>query len=362
MGGTCVRFVGLVGLLVASLSSGSARAAGAQEPERPRLVGLTVSGPAAEGRALVASVNELLGRLGVRVELGPVAEGGSVAKVSVELGPSLCVVAVSMPSGPVMQIRRVPREASIAVTIEAVAHVIQSSVEELIELERQPMASRAPTLDAPPDAGTPTPPVLIAVVPVEAPVVTPSDGLGVELGAFGSGRSFTDDAVVVLGAGLISALRLPSWHGVSPRVAVSFTWNGPFVTNLAVAPVRTSTETLSMRLLGQARFGLGGVWSLDVGLGAGADLFVSESSSPVLAADQLSAELVVPSAILLASVGVRARVSPFAEVFFALAGELDLTRHTYVSSLAGNRTALFQHWLVRPALTLGFSFGLWEAR
>ena len=187
-------------------------------------------------------------------------------------------------------------------------------------------------------------------------------GTGFELGAYMSGRSFTTDALVVMGVGLLTALRFPSLQGISPRLAVSVNWNGPFVTNSSAPPVKTSTQTLSMRLLAQVRFPLGASFALDVGLGAGADVFLSKSDAPTLSANQLSTHLVVPSAILLASVGLRARVSSFAEIFFALAGDVDLSRHTYVSLLSGSRTPLFQHWLIRPALTLGFSFDLWEAK
>ena len=349
--------MGIAALLLASLAHASAPAVQAQGVEGDRVVSLFVSGSTIEGRSLIASVHELLGRFGLRVVAEPLVEGTIVARVSVELGRDLCVVSISKPSGPVLQVRRVSRGPSSAVTIEAVAHVIQSSVEELIELERPRGPAR------PPD-GRPEPPPepLAASAPLDLPVGPKVMGTGVELGAYVSGRSFTTDALVVMGAGLLMALRFPPLQGISPRLAVSVNWNGPFVTDLSTPLVKTSTQTLSMRLLAQARFPLGASFALDIGLGAGADVFLSKSDTTSLFADQLSTDLVVPSAILLASVGLRARVSSFAEILFALAGDVDLSRHTYVSLLFGNRTPLFQHWRIRPALTLGFSFDLWEAK
>lgn len=363
MGATWQRCVGIATLLLASCAHASDRAARAQGVEGDRIVSLTVSGSTAEGRPLLASVDELLGRLGLRVAAGPLVEGVIVARVSVELGRDLCVVSVSKSSGPVLQVRRVTRGPSTAVTIEAVAHVIQSSVEELIELDRRRVPARPP--DAQPESEPPTPPELPAASAPLEPLVGPKvSGPGVELGAYMSGRSFTTDALVVMGAGLITVLRFSSLQGISPRLAASFNWNGPFATSSSTVPVKTTTQTWSIRLLGQARVPLGTSFALEVGLGAGADVFLShsESRSSTLTTDELSADLVVPSAILEASVGLRARVSSFAEIVFALAGDVDLSRHTYVSVLAGSRTPLFQHWLIRPALTLGFSFGLWEAR
>lgn len=353
--------MGIAALLLASLAHASDPAVWAQGVERGRVVSLTVSGSTTEGRSLFASVNELLGRFGLRVVADPLVEGTIVARVSAELGRDLCVVSISKPSGSVLQVRRVSRGPSTAVTIEAVAHVIQSSVEELIELDRPRVPHRPP--DARPEPEPPTPPEpLAASASLELQVGPRVRGPGVELGAYMSGRSFTSDALIVMGAGLLTALRFPSSQGISPWLAVSFNWNGPFVTRLSTPPVKTITQTLSMRLLAQARFPLGASFALDVGLGAGADVFLSKSVTTSLSAEELSTDLVVPSAILLASVGLRARVSSFAEIVLALAGDFDLSRHTYVSLLAGTRTPLFQHWLIRPALTLGFSFDLWEAK
>ena len=316
----------------------------------PRLVAVSLSGSQAESRALLASVGELLGRLGLRVTTAPSADEDLLASVSALLGDDECTISIAR-RGAVLHVRRVPRRASSGVTMEAVAYVIQASVEELAELETRTVAS------GPSEAPPSQPPLVDASA--EEPAPSARDGLGVELGAYASGRSFSDVAPLVLGAGIVSALRLPSRGALGARVALSMNWNGPFSVDTGL--VTTATQSLSARLMALGRYQFTTL-AVEVGLGGGADVLFTSSTFGSIGEGAYLPETTEASPMLVASAGVRARISSSAELFGVLAGELDFVPRRYVVTGDGAPQVVFQTWRVRPALTLGFTFDLWEAK
>jgi hypothetical protein len=241
------------------------------------------------------------------------------------------------------------------VTTEAVAHVVQSLVEELAEVDSAPASPKAD----PPTPRSPGPPEVVeslAVAPLAVPP-EPGEGPGLELGAWVSGRAVTDQALFVPGGGLASAWRFPSWGKLGPVVAVSVGYHGTFATSSPL--VTTGTQSVSLRLLAQARYSLGDGLSLVGSLGAGADVFITSTGSELLEPSEYRAESVEVAPIVTAAFGVRGRVSPRVALFASLSADLDLAPRRYLTLVQGTRSLLFETWRVRPMLAVGFTFELW---
>lgn len=344
---------GLVSLL--TLGSLRVEASGA-EPMPPRKVALAILAPRGESRALLVSVGELLGRLGLTVVPSPAGEA-VLASVVVQCTEVECAVSIARPAGPVLQLRRVPRGSSSPVTTEAVAHVVQSLVEELAEADLAPASPKADP-PAPPSTGAAVVVESLAPAPLEV-ALEPGDGRGLELGAWVSGRAVTDQALFVPGGGLASAWRFPSWGVLGPAVAVSAGYHGAFAASSAL--VTTGTQSVSLRLMAQARYSLGGALSLVAGVGAGTDIFITSTSSEFLEPSEYRAESVEVAPVVTAAFGVRGRVSPRVALFASLSADLDLAPRRYLTLVQGTRSLLFETWRVRPTLAVGFTFELWGA-
>lgn len=326
-------------LLVAVLLSTSVHAADA----RPMSVVLTLSGPEAETQALDASIRELVTRLGL--EVVPSAED-PLARVTVELGEAECTASITNRAGALASFRRVARGPSTQVTLEAVAHVVQSAVEELAELERNPPTRRVRV----PEPSTP--PIVTAPVATPPPA-TPGEGLGLELGALASGRAFSEDAFV-FGGGVLVSLRWDRDSRWSPRGSLLATYNGPFTVSNDV--VQVSTQSFSVRLLGGVRFRASPRWAFDAEAGAGVDGFVPASSSTTLPPPAVGHPHVEVSPIVTAALTARFGLTASTDLFLGVSLDVDLLPRRYVSDIQGTREELYEAWRARPAVVLGFSF------
>lgn len=299
-----------------------------------QLVVLSTRGAPEERARLTASAGELLQRLHLTV-VSEAAPGSAVATVVADLGEEGCVVKVSNRGGAVVAVRRVPRAPSSEVTTEAVAHVVQSAVEALLEQERSgPRAPPAPAPDVP-----------VATAP-------PGSPLGVELGAVLTARSFGTGAVMVFGGGVLAAVRLPAEGRWAPRFGALVAYTGPFAS--ASEQVQLSTQTVSVRALGGVRLALG-PFALDGQLGAGFDSLFTETRSTTLLRAQLRDRHEV-SPVLSAQLAARYRIAPTTELLLAATADLDLLPRRYVAELLGERTVLLETWRVRPSILLGFTF------
>jgi hypothetical protein len=308
----------------------------------PLAVRLELEGPAQERQALSASIQELLARLGVSLQ----PRGEVLAVIAVSLGPATCRIAIQDASGAQVVSRTLARGASTVVTLEAVATVVHSAVEELAEQARRPLARRV----------IPSP-VPIAAEVSEAPAPAP---LAVELGAFVSGRAFGATAPLVLGGGLQAALRLNPGDRWTPRLALQAGWSGPFEGETSL--LQLSAQTVSVRLTGGARLALvPGVW-LEGGLGAGLDAFLLAGRSSALPAGSFDRQRLEASPVLTAQLGVRLGLPGGVGALLTLGADVDLWPRRYVADLQGTREVLFEAFRVRPSALLGFTFDVAGAR
>lgn len=318
----------------------------ARADEHPMSVVLTLTGAPDEVTELDASVRELLTRLSLDVV--PEADD-PLARVTVVLGEAECTASITNRAGELVSFRRVPRGPSAQVTLEAVAHVVQSAVEELAELERNPLKRRVKVAEP-----SPPPVVEVPVVETKLPPPRPREGLGLELGALASGRGFGDGSGVVFGGGVVVSL---ARHGESRwRPVGSFlaTYNGPFVTESDIADV--STQTVSLRVLGGVRLQASRRWAFEAQAGGGVDGFVLEARSTALPPNALLRPRLEASPVLTASLTARFAPTETTSVFLGVSADVDLLPRRLVTEVQGTREVLFEAWRVRPTLVLGFSF------
>ena len=314
--------------------------------EHPMSVVLTLTGAPDEVTALDASVRELLTRLALDVV--PDADD-PLARVTVALGADECTASITNRAGELVSFRRVPRGPSAQVTLEAVAHVVQSAVEELAELERNPLKRRVKTPE-------PSPPPVVEVPAVVTPSAPPAprEGLGLELGALASGRGFGEGSGVVFGGGVVVSL---TRHGAArwqPVGAFLATYNGPFTSESTSVDV--STQTVSLRLLGGVRLQASRRWAFEAQGGAGVDGFVLEGRSTTLPPPALLRPHLEASPVLTALVTARFAPTETTSVFLGVSADVDLLPRRLVTDVTGTREVLFEAWRARPTVVLGFSF------
>lgn len=309
------------------------------------VVTLKVTGPDDEARQLEASVRELLGRLGLK--LG--GEGAVLAEASVRLGEADCEVAVIDAKGELVASRLLRRRENAQLTLEALAYIIQSTMEALVDLARNPIQAA--------DAGSPvpitSPPVVTAPAFKTPPAQTPSP-IAFELGVQVSGRAFGNQELFVPGVGLVSSLRLAPESRWAPRLSLLVGYNMPFDGKSSLMSI--TTQTLSVRLLPGLRLIGDEHWSLELQAGLGFDTFFVSGTSPTLSV--YTHDRADFSPVLTALLAVHHRLTPATDVFLTVSGDLDLLPHRYVAIEPATQHVLYDAWRLRPAVALGFTFEL----
>ncbi len=318
---------------------------GAASSRAADVVVLDASGDDAETRALSATLTELLTRLEVQLR----DQGEGLARVKVELGETESSVSIFTRGNVLAMFRRLPRASTPALTIEAVAHVVQSAVEELVELERHP----------PPVASKPLSPPPIVVLRGGPPLVTappPRGGVGLELAPMIGGRSFASNAPFVFGGGVAASLLVDVAGAWTPRMTLLGLYNGPF--DAAGSAVEIAIQSVSLRALGGVRW-TSGRFGVDLQLGGGADALLMSAHSSY----QVMRDHAEWSPTITALAGVRYSLTDTTDLFLAVTGDVDLLpRRFLVQDTGGAKDLLVETWRVRPALMLGFSFDLIDPR
>jgi hypothetical protein len=332
--------------------------ASAEPPESRGYVELTVQGPDDQAASLGATLRELLARLGLDLHIvgaSALATGSGVAqaagllraRVSVDETPAdrvdIVVTALvrGQPAPPVT--RTLSRADSAAILTEQVAHVVHATLESLLATEDappvpSPAASAASTASAAANPGADR---------SSAPI--PAGGPGLAASAFASLRGVASGTGPVLGGG--ASLGLSVWRGVfRPTFWLSGSYNAPFgeqTTDVAVETTVTSFRGgASVGLVALRGFGL------DVGLGAGADLFhtVPGNPSPNVTLGP-TMDLVDPVVASRAEVSIG--VAAVARLVLGVDVDYDLASHRYVTALAGGPSSVFEPWPVRPSVRFG---------
>ena len=347
---------------IASLACGATATAQAPRP----IVALTFIGNEADRAAFTGSLSELLMRIdidmGARQTDGPLPKDRLLAIVTADWSaPNDVTVNILDAQQKVVLVRRLSRVGHPSVVIEAATHIVQSVIEEL--------AHPTVRLSAPPTVAANVAPLAPAkVVEVKAPPPPASaTGLALEIAGFIGGRGYglagsgqppggpwgRPAPIFSPSGGLRLAVTLAGgrWR---PTAWVLGEYQAPFEIsgllfdlNIQVVPLRAG--------LGATALG-GSTWRLDVGLGAGADIFSTNPRSGQLASDRLVSS-VQASPILTGVVALHVAVARSADVWLAFTLDGDLAPRRWVATAGTARQTVFTPWPARPSLQLGFSFG-----
>jgi len=321
------------------------------EGERGRVV-LTITGDGEGQPALAASTRELLSRLGLAVEDSD--DPAALAKVSMELGSGECTLSVTDASGRLAFFRRLARGGSTSLLVESAAHVVQSAVEELVLASERP----PPRTELPPPSPPPPPPTI--EVPARVPPPPPPERVGIDLSAFLGARLF-GGASVSFSGGLSVALaaRLGSFR---PSVALSAAWQplGPISTEVQpegqTQSVQLDGQVVSARLVPSLDLFRGRTWSLELGVGGGADIFVVSArlvGLPLRGEPPRAHVGVAPVATV--QLTARFAVARSADLFVRLGLDADPAPLRFVADFGPDREPVYQPMLLRPTLVFGFS-------
>ncbi len=335
-------------------------AASPEAPDSRGYVELTVRGADDQVASLGATLRELLARLGLGLHVagadtGSPSSGAAQttglprARVSVDetAADHVDIVVTALVRGqPAPTVTRtLSRADSAAILTEQVAHVIHATLESLLATEDAPPVP-SPAANA--AASTPA-----AHEPGADRSSTPgpsAEGPTLSASAFASLRGVASGTGPVLGGGASLGLRV--WRGVfRPTFWLSGSYNAPFgeqTTDVAV-------ETTVTSLRGGASVGLVALrgFGLDVGLGAGADLFhtVPGNPSPDVTLGP-TMDLVDP--VIASRAEVSLGVAAGARLVLGVDVDYDFASHRYVTALAsGGPSSVFVPWPVRPSARFG---------
>jgi hypothetical protein len=346
--------------LVASTDAHAGEAPDASvQPARARYVSVRVAAQGEESLALLATLRELVSRLGLALRetsgdapasafmAAPQVDGDERARVSVdETATDHVVVLVEAlesgkPSSPVE--RSVPRGASSAILTEQVAHVIHSTLESLL------------AGDAPPAAPRPTAPAAASEKPADQPLHRESFGLVAT--AFAAGRGVASNTGPSLGGGAsvgVTAGTSP-WK---PSVSLGGAYYAPF--GASATDVSLQTTIASFRAVASVRIPRTKFVGVDAGLGAGADLFHTVPGNPGSSLVTLGATQDLVDPVVTARIVAGFRVLAGARVTVGVDVDFDAGGHRYGTETDATRafSAVLQPWPVRPSAMVGLCLPL----
>lgn len=320
----------------------------------PRTVVIWVAGDAAALEQVRTSAEELLGRLDVscRVtaarwpEQRPLhADSMLHAYVDVRSGTDPTLVVVDPRRGGELTRRTLARKADLAVSVEALMHVLYVVSESIVGRERNrggPVPVAQPAASVPERTG--------GVAPTRAFRALFAPGVVGRVVSFGGER-------LLAGAGVSVALRTPA----QPLGGSIVLWSAVHSSSeLAYddysARLRPVTVQLSPRVESRFSRGLSGF----VGASAGVDCLLIDAKRAPAGTETADAALKI-DALLGAVLGLRVHLDPIVTLETAVGVDLDLTPRQFAADVAGERYTLLELPRVRPWLMLGSSFTLSRA-
>jgi hypothetical protein len=314
-------------------------AAAADASGRP-LVGLTFVGPPGDRAGFSRSLRELLQRLEVDLVApetdAPLPKDRLIAIVTADWSAtSEATITVVDARQRVVLVRRLTRTGSAPMVIEAAVHITHSVIEELL-------AAREVAPVAPPRVTAPSPPASEEV-----------SGATLALGAFLAGRGFGPGSSVAIGGGLNAALSLSQgrWR---PSIGLQASYQAPF--EIRSDWIQLSVQTISLRLGPAFALLRGSSWRVDLGLEAGADLFVTAPHSSELPPDRVGRPQLVAAPVLSGLIAGHLALARTVDLWLAVDVDVDLAPRRFVAELGPVKQELFSPWRVRPGMLLGFSF------
>jgi hypothetical protein len=355
----------LVALALAGAATTRARADGEPAPATTeRSVEVVLLGGGTDTGALVDTVRELLGRLGLVANVHAVsgdedaariARGASVARVVVDLRGKDETVLTTSGREDTPSRRVVRRDSSPSVAREELAHAVQGAIEAQLFVDGdRPPKPPAPYVPPEPHDGPvaivipPAPPPRDATPP--KPVVAP---WGFDVTPLAGAGLFSSEAgpVAHLGGELGFAWRKST---IAPSIALSARAILPFEGEAAA--VSAHANVVALRLHGGLQVLRTSWLALGVVAGAGFDVVTVEPRSRTLPPNVLSGSTTRVDPIL--TLGVRADFPIVSSVALTilLVGDADLVARSYVVRTGATNDVALEPWRIRPALLAGFSF------
>lgn len=358
-----------------ALAASSTHAARAQAgevpsaPDRRGFVDVAVAASDDDTAALVEALRELVGRLGLglhamHADAPPWANGASStdrderARVFIDnrfadrIEITASAVKDGVPSAPVH--RAVPRAESTSIVVEQVAHAVHATLESLLSGGAAPPEPIAPDVEPPTVAAAPVP-AADTLLPRPA---RRRSGFGMDASAFASGRGMASNVGPVIGAG--GAVNLTAWPGPwRPRLWIGGSYNAAFGTGDSADGVTLATSVTSIRAVPSIEVLEHSVLQVDIGAGAGVDVFHAVPGSAGLnMAEAVTPQptTTLPHAVLTGQLVARFRIVSSARLLVGFDVDYDLDHQSYtVQYPIGTRgpPAVLEPWLVRPSAMIG---------
>jgi hypothetical protein len=333
----------------------------------PGFVQLAVGANDEDASALVETLRELVGRMGLGVQVvraeaspwsgpdAPPVAPSERARIWVdESRPDQVTIVVSSArpgsvSAPLARI--VPRGETRAITTEEVGHVIHATLESFLASEGPPPESTVPKVE--PTAVVQGPPAVEATPQPVAP--SPAGGFGLDVAGFATARQWGTNSNADFGGG--GAVALSAGQGRwRPGLWISGAYSGAFDSQNTEVTLQTSAT--SLRAIPRVEIAALRVLQVDVGAGAGMDVFHTVPRDPG-ALVMLGSTRTVVDPVLTGQVVARIRVASSARLLVGVDVDYDFARHRYTAlDAAGNRTAVLEPWALRPSAMIGLCLPL----
>lgn len=332
-----------------------------------RSVEVVLLGGGKDTGSLVDTVRELLGRLGLVVNVhavnadddaAKVLRGASVARIIVDLrGTDETVLTVDGREGGPAR-RKVRRDPSPPVAREELAHAIQSAIEAqlLIDGDRPPPP---PVVPPPPPVATVESegPIAVTFPPPPAPHDTKPPppthaSWGLDVTPLGGAGLFASEVppVAVFGGEIGFASR----RGLGPSGSIGVRANLPF--EAESNSVSAHGSVIALRALGGIEIVRASWIVLGAVGGVGMDVISVDPRSRTLPPNVLGSSSTRVDPILSLAVRVSFPIVSSVALTAMLGGDVDLTARRYVVDVGGTQDVALSPWRVRPTLLLGFTF------
>jgi hypothetical protein len=352
------------------------------------VVELIIVGGGPDAAALLDTLRDLLGRVGLLLEahavatpadLASVPRGSAVARVQVDLrSPTEALIVIEGRRQAPKQ-RTLRRDPSASIAREELAQAIQSGVEAQLFADPEGRVA-SPGADAGTSADTPpaTPPALTPDVPPPAapvppppsPSLPPDLPLAVPLAGEGPTSSRTPSAYAVdlstlagggwfaSGSGPVAALggdvTVASRRGWRPSLSLSARAVLPF--GGSVDSVTGHASAVAIRALVGVEVVHTSWFALVGGAGGGADVLWASPSSDVLPPSVLGADTTRADPVVSAFAAAHVRLVPSVVLTLVALGDLDLAPSRYVVVDGASVDPVLVPWRARPTLLAGFTF------
>lgn len=362
-GGTLARGALFVAAALSVLTAAPAAEAQAGPTTRaPRRVRVLLAASDDDARTFEPSVRELLGRLGVEVtvvradvsaDAPPTsATPDVVAVVVVDLRSAggSSVVTIDGATGKALARRDLAREANAKVALDQLAHVVQATIEEVLEPSPPPPSPPSPPSHSSPSPPEPTPP------PEPRSERRSGLALGLDAGGFLEGRSYGKDAVPVMGGGATVGVAFGRGF-LRPAVWASGAYHVPFDVQGA-SVVGVHQRVLGLRLTPTVAPLATEHILVEIGPDLGIDAFFAEPRSSEVPAGRLSGDGTTLAPVVGGVAAAHLAVGRTADLFLAATVDVDLAPPSYQTRIGGRTEEVFGAARVRPALAFGFTFNV----